>query len=54
MGGSCRFIPLVEYDEQFISRFVEQTENIPDGSELAKFIVDSRNLRSSVRACKGA
>lgn len=51
--GSCKQLPLPEYTRDFTDGFVEQTATVAEGTPLARFILDARQLRADVRACQG-
>ena len=44
--------PLVVYDQPFLSRLADELERAPSDSAMAKAVIDYRELRDMVRACK--
>jgi PBP1b-binding outer membrane lipoprotein LpoB len=44
--------PVKEYDEEFTNRFRAQLDTIPEGSPVAVYILDAKDLRKKVRACQ--
>lgn len=51
-AGNCRYLPLPEYSDEFTTIWMMQSREVPEGSPMAKWILDARQLRNDVRACK--
>jgi hypothetical protein len=44
--------PVKEYSEEFTAAFAAQLDTIPEGSPVAVYILDAKELRDRVRACQ--
>lgn len=52
-AGSCSDLHLVEYDEEFNTRFVDEFIKSQKDGAIEIFVLDQVKLRDEVRACKG-
>lgn len=44
--------PLVAYDQPYMDRLADEVKALPDNSAVVRAIVDYRQLRDIIRACK--
>jgi hypothetical protein len=45
--------PLKSYDQPFLSRLADELERAPGESAMVRAVLDYRELRDMIRACKG-
>jgi hypothetical protein len=45
--------PLIDYDPAFLNSAADELDRLPAGSPVARLVIDYRQLRDMVRACKG-
>lgn len=45
--------PLKAYDQPFMERLADELEAAPQGSAMARAVIDYRALRDIIRACGG-
>lgn len=45
---------LAEYDQPFLNRLADDIDRMPPDSAALRAIIDYRQLRDTIRACKGS
>ncbi len=57
MGSSERTVgacpPVVEYDDGFQARAVEEVKALPEGSAVVEMLSDYADMREQARVCRG-